>query len=145
MDKKWGDWLLDFAKYIATVAVVYPFLSGLPKTWLYYLSVTVCVSMLVVWGLYLTKPKKPDDGETEKESASSPKSTAIPAAPAAVEAAVSDPTPAVVSSAVIASVSADANAVVADTAVVDSTPPPDVLPSDEPLPHVPESGIRSDE
>jgi hypothetical protein len=158
MDKKFGEWLLDFAKYIATVAVAYPFLSGLPKTWLYYTAVIVGVGILIAWGLYLTRPKEPQVSEREKEKEKdkdpSVKSAAIPAAP--TDAAVSTgaavdtsaPAPAVVAPAVIASVPADADAVApsaADTALVAGTPPPDVLPSDESLPSVPESSIRSDE
>jgi hypothetical protein len=145
MLKKWGDWVLDYAKYLATVAVAYPFLSGLPKTWLYYAAVIAGIGILIGWGLYLNREKKSEEEDDPSEVSGDAVDDAVEAS-ATVEGAVSPP--AVVAPAVIASVSADADAAAvsaADTALVVSPPPPDVLPSDEPLPPVTESSIRSDE
>jgi hypothetical protein len=50
---KLGDILLDLIKYVATVAVLYPFLEGFPPDESYYILVSTALAVLPVIGLFL--------------------------------------------------------------------------------------------
>jgi hypothetical protein len=58
---KLGDILLDLIKYVATVAVLYPFLQGFPKNDSYYILVSTSLVVLTAIGLCLHHWQKKQD------------------------------------------------------------------------------------
>ncbi|MBQ0074807.1 MAG: hypothetical protein KBT34_11505 [Prevotella sp.] len=55
MRKKFGDWILDVAKYLLTVGILAPILNfGNVNSTIYYLFVVGIVIVLLAVGLFLT-------------------------------------------------------------------------------------------
>jgi hypothetical protein len=57
MDKKIGDWLLDLAKYAATVCLLYPMLTKFEQDWRYFTGVGAGVLLFTLAGLFLHRDK----------------------------------------------------------------------------------------
>lgn len=56
MRKKFGDWLLDIAKYMATAILLTSIFSDMQNIWTYIIvAITVVATLLL--GLWLTKDK----------------------------------------------------------------------------------------
>ena len=56
MRKKFGDWLLDIAKYMATAILLTSILSDMQNIWTYVIvAITVVATLLL--GLWLTRDK----------------------------------------------------------------------------------------
>ena len=56
MQKKFGDWLLDIAKYMATAILLTSIFSDMQNIWTYVIvAITVVVTLLL--GLWLTRDK----------------------------------------------------------------------------------------
>lgn len=54
MKQKFGNWILDVAKYITTAGLIAPFLAS-GANWFWYVCVAVIDVSLIVLGLYLAK------------------------------------------------------------------------------------------
>ena len=57
MKKEFGKWLMDVAKYVATVVIVSNFFSGLQENAILLVG-GICVTVILVVGLLLTKEPK---------------------------------------------------------------------------------------
>lgn len=56
MEKKFGDWLLDIAKYMATAILLTSIFSDMQNVWTYVIvAITVVATLLL--GLWLTRDK----------------------------------------------------------------------------------------
>lgn len=59
MREKFGDWLLDIAKYMATAILLTSIFSDMQNVWTYVIvAITVVATLLL--GLWLTKDKTSD-------------------------------------------------------------------------------------
>ena len=57
MKKEFGKWLMDVAKYVATVVILSNFFSGLQENTILIVG-GICVTVILVIGLRLTKEPK---------------------------------------------------------------------------------------
>ena len=55
MKEKFGDWLMDIAKYIVTVVLLTSFFDEVHEGKSVYVSGGIISIVLVIWGLYLQK------------------------------------------------------------------------------------------
>ena len=55
MKKEFGKWLLDVAKYVATVVILSTIFSDIQEKSSIYIVGIICVGLALLWGLYLVK------------------------------------------------------------------------------------------
>ncbi len=61
MRKKFGDWLLDIAKYMATAILLTSVFDEIRESWISYVSVSIAIILSLIVGLILTKDAKRED------------------------------------------------------------------------------------
>ena len=55
MRRKFGDWLLDIAKYMATAILLTSIFDDIRQSWVGYVAVSVSILLSLIIGLILTK------------------------------------------------------------------------------------------
>lgn len=61
MRKKFGDWLLDIAKYMATAILLTSIFDEIRESWISYVSVSIAIILSLIVGLILTKDTERED------------------------------------------------------------------------------------
>ncbi len=61
MRKKFGDWLLDIAKYMATAILLTSVFDDIRESWISYVTVSISILLSLIVGLILTKDEKKED------------------------------------------------------------------------------------
>ncbi len=58
MEKEFGKWLMDIAKYLTTAVLLSSVFNDIKESWVIYLVVSVAIVLTLLTGLLLVKDKK---------------------------------------------------------------------------------------
>ena len=67
MNKEFGKWLLDIAKYVTTAVIISTWLSGFENwEWYYILFLLGVIAVIVWWGLSLIRKDEMKENRKKK-------------------------------------------------------------------------------
>jgi hypothetical protein len=67
MNKEFGKWLLDIAKYVTTAVIISTWLSGFENwEWYYILLLLGVIAVIVWWGLSLIRKDEMKENRKKK-------------------------------------------------------------------------------
>jgi hypothetical protein len=68
MNKEFGKWLLDIAKYVTTAVIISTWLSGFENwDWYYILLLLGVIAIIVWWGLALIRKDELKENKKKKK------------------------------------------------------------------------------